>query len=131
MTETLKTTAGARTQILPIEKVFVGEVAYGLIRGADKFIVADNECIHSLHDNSETVRLRSGWSNKAIATPAYQSKTLHELRDNAQPMDLVDLAEWVHYWGIKDRMAYNYRLLRKSMNEIGVSDENMPAFGAR
>jgi hypothetical protein len=113
--------AGERTQTeLPIKKVKLGEVEYGVVFGEHQFIISDDECIHYLYDNDEAANMRTGWK------PRYETFDLNELRKRATVMDL---AQWVHYWGIKDRMARNYWMLRKSMKEIGVSDETMPAFG--
>lgn len=100
---------------LPIKLLVVGNQKYGLIIGEKKSIVTNSQFIHWIQDNRKPIQLESDWQTGAN-------------EDRAQPMNL---AKFGHYWGIKQRMAANYAMLRKSMKEIGVSDEQMPAFGDR
>lgn len=111
------------TTELPIKLLVVGNRKYGLIVGEKKSIVTNSQFIHWIQDNRKPIQLESDWQ-----TGANEERALSEWQERAQPMDL---AEFGHYWGIKQRMAANYALLRKSMKEIGVSDEQMPAFGDR
>lgn len=106
-----------------IKQVRVGDRTYGFVSGPAGFIVSNDECIHGVHGPDETADLNVGkaWE------PEYKTFTMPELVALAGP-DL-SMREWVHYWGIKARMAANYALLLKSMREIGLDTKSMPKWG--
>ena len=106
-----------------IKQIRPGDREYGFVSGPAGFIVSNDECIHSIYalDESADLNIGKAWE------PEYKSFTLPELTALAGP-DL-SMFDWVHYWGIKQRMAGNYAGLLKSMREIGLDTKSMPKWG--
>lgn len=108
-----------------IKRIKVGEREYGFAEGPSGFIVSNDECIHSVYGLDESAELNVG----PVFEVQYEPFTLQQLRDRCS-VNPLSMFEWVHYWGIKQRMAGNYALLLKSMREIGLNTKNMPKWGA-
>mgnify|MGYP001560387390 CR=1 FL=1 len=91
----------------------------GLVVGTKGFIVTRDDMVHSVYGLEETAELR--------VNDRWQSFGLETLMLYAE-QDIV-LRDWVHYWGIKQRIQSNYYLLQRSCEEIGAT-ETWPEWGA-
>lgn len=106
-----------------------GSMTFGFIEGPGGYIVTENDFCHqvrSLNENIE-LRIRMPWDADDSNLPAFQTFTRDEIRAAATP--IPSLREWAHYWGIKDRVAGNYRDFLDSTEKIGLSKQDMPKWG--
>jgi hypothetical protein len=105
-----------------------GSVMFGFVAGPKGYIVTENDFCHQVRALSENIELRIGMPWEATDEQStFQTFTISEIREAAEPVSL--LREWAHYWGIKTRIADNYRELLKSMREIGLDTKSMPKWG--
>lgn len=106
---------------LTTEEEYDPELA--VIVGKKGVIVTNNEFIHWI-EKEELIQV------EVFERNSFGSRLLDlNLSDVIQRQgEEVNLQEWGHYWGIKDRMARNYRTLLSSMREVGLKTDNMPDF---
>lgn len=102
------------------------EIDLAAIENNGVFIFTENDFIHWIEKEGllqmNTIS-KKGFNHRLI--------DLNEDEIRARMGEVVNLSEWGHYWGIKDRVAHNYRLLLKSMREIGLNTDAMPDFYER
>jgi hypothetical protein len=91
-----------------------------LIVGPDKVILTDTEGCHSIHGKDEYVHVTSFVTKQIVAIPI--EKMIN--RSYAVPVDEVELRIFVRTFG--DRIENNYRLLLKSIKEIGLNPDDYP-----
>ena len=89
-----------------------------LIRTDERFILSDKECMHNI-------------GTRTVPAPVEADEdyiTLDEILvgENDDPIGDADIAEWIHYFGIKTRIHDNYYLLNKSIQEIGITETILP-----
>ena len=91
----------------------------GFAEGAEGYIVTDNDFVHQVRALSENIELRMAqpWEDVELK---FKTFDLASLRTLAEP--IPSFRSWAHYWGIKGRVADNYRELLKSMRGIGAED---------
>lgn len=110
---------------------------YALIEGENGYIVTDNECVHQRNFKDEPAAFdvykkpeKTNDGMIVFATPvAYINLTLPELRKLIKE-DIENPQDWIHYFGIKDRIKRNYALLKESIKTIGAK-ENLPIWDKR
>lgn len=108
---------------------------YGIVVGKEKMIVTQDEFIHWVDSVGKSQELFCGleWSAPDIEGKSkmvgekYTVISFDEIKSMAMPLD--SFKGWAHYWGIKDRIEYNYGLLLDSMKKIGVDISDMPKWG--
>jgi hypothetical protein len=116
---------------------------YGVIPGADgKYILTDDEFIHAVYESGESATLEVGFPEMETGR-GYSFAELDELQEWGEYTlgQLLALAvetrlgnhddEFGAYWGIKERIEYNYHLLRESVIEIGGDVSALPKWGAK
>jgi hypothetical protein len=101
-----------------IEEFKVGEKRYGLIKGKQQSIVCVPDCQHVVVDNDEPLTLGDAYSADTEQTVSIGSL------DTAP----VDVAQWVHYFGVKPRVRGNYFELIESIRQIGLDPGAMPVW---
>lgn len=104
-----------------LQQFNAGQCRYGLIEGSEGYIVTETDFCHEALPLNKPVVLDT------VRNEQYQVFTLEEIRLLASPV--TSFREWAHYWGIKDRIERNYRLLLNSMRDIGADVSQMPAWG--
>lgn len=95
------------------------------IRGERGYIVTANDFVHGLYDNTEEIHipmwkvtaLENGSTRHDMFPSRELTMSLEELEQYLG--DTPQLDQWGHSFGIKPRIASNYRLLQKSCKEIG------------
>jgi len=103
-----------------------------VIIGSKGWLVTDEECIHYKAALGEPISVQV-W--RKPDPPDEQGRTRIPVFPNEAPaeifmedlerfqkdrgMEMFDWSKFVHYWGIKDRMAQNYKMLEQSAQEIG------------
>lgn len=105
---------------LPIRQFEVRGQKYGLICGKESFIVTENDFVHALYPNDESVSVTHPGNDYTILS-------LKDIAELSKP--LTSLRGFGHYWGIKDRVGMNYFELMRSMREIGADVGGMPEWG--
>lgn len=105
----------------------IGKRTYGFVEGPDGYIVTENDFCHFVRSLNENIELRAyaPWEEKGAKT--FEILTREQIR--AMLLPIPSYREWVHYWGIKPRIASNYNDFKASMREIGLSTDHMPKFG--
>lgn len=111
-------------------KVNVGPFA--LIEGELGYVVTQNECIHYIKKYGESaIRFPLHWTaadgSFEIMPRAELPVTFDELKTVAVG-EIGNVTEWIHHWGIKDRICRNYSILKKSCKEIG-AEIDWPEWG--
>ena len=118
-----------------IQQFTVGASNFGLLAAEDgRFIITRNDFVHGLYKADEKADINLGGvqlvqenSSERIGE-IWEEFTLSQLQAIATP--IPSLWEWAHYWGIKERVARNYRLLLASMRELSINMSDMPEWGA-
>lgn len=106
-------------------KITPEDRTYGLIVGKTGYIVTENDLCHSICKTDEKVELVTRLNENHQRE--YEEYTLAQLQDVAEPVEWKD---FVHYWGIKERVRRNYSLLQDSLKQIGI-DAVLPKWGER
>ena len=91
----------------------------GFIEGPQGYIVTESDFCHRIRRLDESIELDVDETLRAF--------TLADIRAIAEPASVADFG---HYWGIKDRVAGNYHGLLASIREIGADATQMPEWGA-
>lgn len=101
-----------------------GPMSQGFVEGPFGYLVADTDFCYSARGLRENIDLRITWAWEERRCHLF---TLDELRAVATP--ITSFREWGHYWGIKGRIAANYRDFLKAMESIGADVSDMPKWG--
>ena len=103
-----------KVKIYDIAKM-CGTVAFSeinaLIVGAEKFILTDNEAVHTVHTHEEGV----GLGTKTFSLKDIQAEVA---------VDEVELGEYIRSFG--RRIETNWYLLLDSLKEIGLDPKDFP-----
>ena len=108
------------------EKQLVGTTDLAIIVNGDRAIISEFDACHCVKDLPETYKM--GIAEKKPNTipmfpDAFIYPTVQWILDNVESEE-VDLAEWIIYYNIKDRIIRNCALLRKSLKEIGLDPKD-------
>jgi len=99
-------------------------IDFAIIFGETGCIVTTSDCVHHLYQLTEDIEIPvwveqkhpDGSSSMQLEPELYLSIPLAKLRRYiGEP---IDIPKWIHYWGIKPRVASNYALLRSSIEKI-------------
>ena len=102
-----------------IREFKVGQSRLGIIAGESRSIITETDCCHWIVDNDSFDELMDWYTGQAHTLP------IRDIIAKAKPVSVPD---WVHYFGIKDRVLVNYQSLLKSMRKIGVATDTMPTW---
>ena len=88
----------------------------------DGIIIIDNDCCHSVFTKNEhiVVGAYTRSSTGISIMPSHRVSFAHEEVKELIGEEITDIAEWIHYFGVKDRICYNYSLLKKTFREFGI-----------
>jgi len=100
-----------------------------LIIGNNGYIVTSNDCVHSVHEFADMVNfavhekptVNPDGSKSFDLFPAGSVKLSLDYLKEIVGDEITDLEKWVHYFGIKSKIHYNYSLLQKSCKKIKAS----------
>ena len=97
-----------------------------IITGKEKFIFTDNEAVHSIHDDSLTLRIEKGYQEyKTFYFLTHELSITIKVKDilaECQPCEEVELGQWIRQG--KDRIERNYDRLLNSIEEIGLDPKD-------
>jgi len=124
---------------------------FAVIEGQTGWILLNNEAVHWTAGLNEPIKIhvyapdrevdpteeekKQGTLRKHMVSimpePGDVELYLTELEEFAVPQtdisspSAIDWTEWIHYFGVKDRIYHNYRLLEGTIKKIG-ANVNMP-----
>ena len=108
-----------------------------IIKGTTRFIVTNNECVHSLYESEDEKVSIGFYRHEKTADgqtfgifPQFNLDIpVKELLEEYASAEKLYWKEWVHLFGsIKERIRYNYAILCNNVKEIGALDK-MPKWG--
>ena len=102
-----------------IQKIGMGPFA--LIEGVKGYIVTNDECIHWVKkygDEPCRFPLYYERGNKFNMLPHAELAVDFDELLTVKVGPIGDIAKWIHYFGIKNRMLQNMNILKKSCKEI-------------
>jgi hypothetical protein len=102
---------------------------YALIVNGNKAIFADNDAVHWIKDLDESIEIplyKCGDRTMEILPSKVINPTAKKLLDNIEHfiVEEMPLTKFVRHWN--SRLESNYRILLKSIKEIGLDPENYP-----
>jgi hypothetical protein len=86
-----------------------------VLEGYDNIIIVEDDCCHQIYDKGEEIEHNQYMGSEYIPPLAYG-----DLMANLQEKE-INLAEWVHCFGIKSRIHGNYKALQNTCREYGIS----------
>jgi hypothetical protein len=106
-----------RTKDLPLQEGFECSFQLALVEGKKGYIITENDLVHAVFV-SEEENIKIPISKKGEFSLGYSVEVpIKYLKENFLGED-VDIKTWVHYFGIKGRVANNYSIFKKSCTEI-------------
>lgn len=108
------------------ERQLVGTSDLAIIVNGGRAIISEFDACHCVKDLPETYKMGIA-DKKPNSVPMFPDTfiypTVQWILDNIESEE-VDLAEWIIYYNIKDRIIRNCALLRESFKEIGLDPKD-------